>query len=180
MGAVIPRPEFCPNHRETKLIGANAYGYMFAAELISTPMVVPRWGGCSYRDQRPMASGSPTISGRNANTCRRSAPNCPMSIYVEDLTQVRYVRRVTFPIYRPRTDIHSGYQGTLGFGFATALGAKVGRPDLPAVSVSGDGGFMRPGALDRGQARHRHRRNRPGGSLVIEVTWTRCAGPAFL
>ena len=35
-------------------------------------------------------------------------------------------------------------------------------------------------ALDRGQARHRHRRNRPGGSLVIEVTWTRCAGPAFL
>jgi acetolactate synthase I/II/III large subunit len=63
-------------------------------------------------------------------------------IYVEDLTQVGYVGRVTFPIYHPRTYIHSGYQGTLGFGFATALGAKVGRPDLPVVSVSGDGGFM--------------------------------------
>ncbi len=63
-------------------------------------------------------------------------------IYVEDLTQVGYVGRVAFPIYRPRTYIHSGYQGTLGYGFATALGAKVGRPDLPVVSVSGDGGFM--------------------------------------
>src|SRR5438874_4988434 len=63
-------------------------------------------------------------------------------IYVEDLTQVGYVGRVAFPIYHPRTYIHSGYQGTLGFGFATALGAKVGRPDLPVVSVSGDGGFM--------------------------------------
>jgi acetolactate synthase-1/2/3 large subunit len=63
-------------------------------------------------------------------------------IYVEDLTQVGYVGRMAFPVYRPRTYIHSGYQGTLGFGFATALGAKVARPDLPVVSVSGDGGFM--------------------------------------
>ncbi len=63
-------------------------------------------------------------------------------IYVEDLTQVGYVGRMAFPVYQPRTYIHSGYQGTLGFGFATALGAKVGRPDRPVVSVSGDGGFM--------------------------------------
>ena len=63
-------------------------------------------------------------------------------IYVEDLTQVGYVGRMAFPVYQPRTYIHSGYQGTLGFGFATALGAKVGRPDRPVVSVSGDGGFL--------------------------------------
>jgi acetolactate synthase I/II/III large subunit len=63
-------------------------------------------------------------------------------IYVEDLTQVGYVGRMAFPVYHPRSYIHSGYQGTLGFGFATALGAKVGRPDLPVVSVCGDGGFM--------------------------------------
>jgi acetolactate synthase-1/2/3 large subunit len=63
-------------------------------------------------------------------------------IYVEDLTQVGYVGRPGFPTYRPRTYIHSGWQGTLGSGFATALGAKVGRPHLPVVSVSGDGGFM--------------------------------------
>ncbi len=63
-------------------------------------------------------------------------------IYVEDLTQVGYVGRMAFPVYHPRTYIHSGYQGTLGFGFATALGAKVGRSDRPVVSVCGDGGFM--------------------------------------
>ena len=63
-------------------------------------------------------------------------------IYVEDLTQVGYVGRLAFPVYAPRTYIHSGYQGTLGFGYATALGAKVARPDVPVVSISGDGGFM--------------------------------------
>src|SRR5205823_1473905 len=63
-------------------------------------------------------------------------------IYVEDLTQVGYVGRLAFPVYQPRTYIHSGYQGTLGFSYATALGAKVACPDRPVVSVSGDGGFM--------------------------------------
>jgi acetolactate synthase I/II/III large subunit len=63
-------------------------------------------------------------------------------IYVEDLTQVGYVGRLAFPVYAPRTYIHSGYQGTLGFSYATALGAKVACPDLPVVSISGDGGFM--------------------------------------
>jgi acetolactate synthase I/II/III large subunit len=63
-------------------------------------------------------------------------------IYVEDLTQVGYVGRLGFPVYRPRTYIHSGYQGTLGYSYATALGAKVAKPEVPVVSVSGDGGFM--------------------------------------
>lgn len=63
-------------------------------------------------------------------------------IYIEDLTQVGYVGRLYFPVYQPRTYIHSGYQGTLGFSYATALGAKVARPDRPVVSISGDGGFM--------------------------------------
>ena len=63
-------------------------------------------------------------------------------IYIEDLTQVGYVGRLAFPVYSPRTYIHSGYQGTLGFSYATALGAKVACPDRPVVSISGDGGFM--------------------------------------
>ena len=63
-------------------------------------------------------------------------------IYVEDLTQVGYVGRLAFPAYTPRSYIHSGYQGTLGSGYATALGAKVAKPDAPVVSISGDGGFM--------------------------------------
>ena len=63
-------------------------------------------------------------------------------IFVEDLTQVGYVARFAFPTYKPRTFITTGYQGTLGFGFATALGVKVARPETPVVAVAGDGGFM--------------------------------------
>ncbi|HVM79190.1 MAG TPA: thiamine pyrophosphate-dependent enzyme [Stellaceae bacterium] len=63
-------------------------------------------------------------------------------IYLDELTQVAYVARMTLPAYRPRTYIDSGYQGTLGYGFPTALGVKVACPDKPVISVSGDGGFM--------------------------------------
>ena len=49
---------------------------------------------------------------------------------------------ICFPIYQPRTFITSGYQGTLGSGFPTALGAKVANPDKPVVAITGDGGFM--------------------------------------
>jgi acetolactate synthase I/II/III large subunit len=63
-------------------------------------------------------------------------------VFVEELTQVGYVSRLAFPVYQPRGFISTGYQGTLGFGFATALGVKVARPDTPVVAISGDGGFM--------------------------------------
>jgi thiamine pyrophosphate-dependent acetolactate synthase large subunit-like protein len=38
--------------------------------------------------------------------------------------------------------ITPGYQGTLGFAFATALGAKVGCPDKSMIALCGDGGFL--------------------------------------
>ena len=38
--------------------------------------------------------------------------------------------------------IQPGYQGTLGYSFPTALGAKVAHPDKPVVCIVGDGGFM--------------------------------------
>lgn len=63
-------------------------------------------------------------------------------IFVDELTQLGYVSRLSFPIYKPRSFITPGYQGTLGWGLATALGAKAAMPDTPVVAVSGDGGFM--------------------------------------
>jgi acetolactate synthase-1/2/3 large subunit len=62
-------------------------------------------------------------------------------IVVNESTQVGYWSNMGFPVYEPRTFINSGYQGTLGYGFATALGVKVGNPDKPVVSINGDGGF---------------------------------------
>ena len=63
-------------------------------------------------------------------------------ILVEELTQVSYVSRVMLPVYKPRTYISSGYQGTLGWGLNVALGVKSTLPERPVLSVSGDGGFM--------------------------------------
>jgi acetolactate synthase-1/2/3 large subunit len=62
-------------------------------------------------------------------------------IVVADFTQVGYWSYVGFPTYQPNTFLAPGYQGTLGFGFTTAMGAKVGKPDVPVVSINGDGGF---------------------------------------
>jgi acetolactate synthase-1/2/3 large subunit len=62
-------------------------------------------------------------------------------ILVNELTQVGYLSEVGFPVYEPNTYITPGYQGTLGYGFATALGAKAGNPDKVTVSINGDGGF---------------------------------------
>ncbi len=62
--------------------------------------------------------------------------------FVEEMTQVGYASRFALPIYQPRTFISTGYQGTLGWGFATALGVKVAHPDKCVISVTGDGGFM--------------------------------------
>lgn len=63
-------------------------------------------------------------------------------IFVDELTQVGFASRIAYPVYNPRTYISTGYQGTLGYGFPTALGVKVARPDVPVISVTGDGGFM--------------------------------------
>jgi acetolactate synthase I/II/III large subunit len=64
------------------------------------------------------------------------------AVVTDELSQVGFASWYGFPIYEPRTFITSGYQGTLGSGFPTALGAKVAHPDRPVVAITGDGGFM--------------------------------------
>ena len=63
-------------------------------------------------------------------------------IFVNELCQAGFTSFFGYPVYEPRTYITEGYQGTLGFGFPTALGVKVAHPDKPVVSITGDGGFM--------------------------------------
>lgn len=61
--------------------------------------------------------------------------------FVSELTQVGYVANLCFPSYEPRSYIGAGNQGTLGYGFATALGVKSANPNRAVLSVNGDGGF---------------------------------------
>ena len=62
-------------------------------------------------------------------------------VFVNELTQVGYFARVAYPVYGPGTLIGPGYQGTLGYGFPTGLGAAAGNPGRVVVSITGDGGF---------------------------------------
>ncbi|MGH8140289.1 MAG: thiamine pyrophosphate-dependent enzyme [Steroidobacteraceae bacterium] len=62
--------------------------------------------------------------------------------FVDEISQLGFASIFGFPVYAPRTHVTSGHQGTLGFGFPTALGVKVAFPGRPVVSVTGDGGFM--------------------------------------
>ncbi len=63
-------------------------------------------------------------------------------IFVDEVTQVGFVSWYGFQTYKPRQHVTAGEMGTLGYGFATALGVAVGNPDKKVVQISGDGGFM--------------------------------------
>ncbi len=64
------------------------------------------------------------------------------SFFVEELSQMGFTSYYAYPVYQPRTYVTTGFPGTLGFGFQTALGVKAANPDRAVVSVTGDGGFM--------------------------------------
>jgi len=63
-------------------------------------------------------------------------------IVTDEISQMGFTSWYAYPVYRPRTFVSSGYQGTLGAGFPTALGVKVAHPEQPVVAICGDGGFM--------------------------------------
>jgi acetolactate synthase-1/2/3 large subunit len=64
------------------------------------------------------------------------------TIFVDDLTLVGYWMPLLMPTYLPRTLIHPGTYGTLGYSLPAAIGAKLACPTQPVVSISGDGGFL--------------------------------------
>ncbi len=63
-------------------------------------------------------------------------------VFVDEVTQIGFTSRFMYPVYNPRSHLSTGYQGTLGFGYGTALGVAVALPDKPVLNVVGDGGFM--------------------------------------
>ena len=76
-------------------------------------------------------------------------------IYVDEVTQIGFAARLAMPVYKPRTFLSPGYQDNLGWGYATALGAQHARPDVPVISINGDGGFLYTGNELATAMRHR-------------------------
>ncbi len=62
--------------------------------------------------------------------------------FIDEVTQVGFAAWSGFPVYEPRHYVSACQQGTLGYGYATALGVAAAHPDKAVVQVSGDGGFM--------------------------------------
>ena len=95
-------------------------------------------------------------------------------VLVDEMTQVGYYARNGYPVEGPGQYLGSGYQGTLGFGFPTGLGAKVGAGDRVVVSISGDGGFLY-GAGELRDSRATRHRSRCGRVPRTTPTATCCA-----
>src|SRR5207248_1357806 len=114
------------------------------AELIDAPVV-------AFRSGRRIAIREASKAGLQEiqqvqpqmaylNILREVLPD--NAIVTDELSQVGFASWYGFPVYEPRTFISSGYQGTLGSGFPTALGAKIANPDRPEVAITGYGGLM--------------------------------------
>ena len=59
-----------------------------------------------------------------------------------DITRLYYMMITNFPVYEPRTFLHSSCFISMGYGFPAAIGAKVAFPERQVIAVAGDGGFM--------------------------------------
>ena len=64
------------------------------------------------------------------------------AIVVTDVGQHQMFAAQFTEITAKKKIIMSGGMGTMGYGFPGAIGAKLGNPDIPVISISGDGGMQ--------------------------------------
>ena len=64
------------------------------------------------------------------------------AIVVSDVGQHQMWVTQYYQFVHPRSHITSGGLGTMGFSVPAAIGAHFARPDIPVLSISGDGGFQ--------------------------------------
>ncbi len=68
--------------------------------------------------------------------------NFTKAIYVTDVGQHQMWASQYITLDEKKSMICSGGLGTMGFGFPAAVGAKLAKPDMPVVCITGDGGFQ--------------------------------------
>lgn len=64
------------------------------------------------------------------------------AIIVTDVGQHQMFTAQFIGITEKKKLLMSGGLGTMGYGMPGAIGAKIGNPDTPVISISGDGGFQ--------------------------------------
>ena len=85
-------------------------------------------------------TGEPMMPQRVYPELRKALPrDCMVTLDAGVAPGLAY-DRLNFEI--PRTFFNYAGHGGLGMGLAVGLGTKLGRPDRPAISLQGDGGFL--------------------------------------
>jgi acetolactate synthase-1/2/3 large subunit len=104
----------------------------------------PRWPAAELQDmRRQQGQWLHEVAPNQCEILARMQRVLPAeTVLVSGITNVAYWSYFAYCARRPRTYITSSYFATLGYSFPVALGAKVARPDLPVVALTGDGGFM--------------------------------------
>ena len=64
------------------------------------------------------------------------------AIIVTDVGEHQMFTAQFIEITEKKKLLMSGGLGTMGYGMPGAIGAKIGNPDVPVISISGDGGFQ--------------------------------------
>jgi acetolactate synthase I/II/III large subunit len=85
-------------------------------------------------------SGEPMLPQRVYPELRKVLPRDCMVTIDAGVAQGLAYDRLHFEV--PRTMFNYAGQGGLGMGLGVGLGTKLGRPDRPAISLQGDGGFL--------------------------------------
>jgi acetolactate synthase I/II/III large subunit len=85
-------------------------------------------------------SGEPMMPQRVYPELEKALPRDCMVTIDAGVTPGLGYDRLRFEL--PRTMFNYAGHGGLGMGYCVGLGTKLGRPDRPAVSLQGDGGFL--------------------------------------
>jgi acetolactate synthase-1/2/3 large subunit/sulfoacetaldehyde acetyltransferase len=112
-------------------------------------------------------TGDPMMPQRVFPELRKALPrDCMVTVDAGVAPGLSY-DRLDFDV--PRTFFNYSGHGGLGMGYCVGLGTKLGRPDRPAVSIQGDGGFLFTSQEINTAVRH-------GIPLVSIVLNNRCHG----
>ena len=91
-------------------------------------------------DAESQLAGDPMMPQRVFSELNKVLPrDCMVTIDAGIAPGLSY-DRISYEL--PRTMFNYAGQGGLGMGLGVGLGTKLGRPDRPAISLQGDGGFL--------------------------------------